>query len=55
MSDHERGAASHEVLELLLDLPLELGIERGSCFVEDQDRRVPQQRPRYRDSLPLST
>ena len=40
-------------LELLLDLPLELGVERGRGFVEDQDRRVAQQCPRDRDALPL--
>ena len=55
MRDDERRAALHQLLELLLDLALELRVERRSRLVEDQDRRIAQQRPRNRDALPLAT
>ena len=51
--DHERRAVGHQRLELVLDLALEFGVERGRRLVEDQDRRVAQQRTCDRDALAL--
>ena len=54
MRDDERRAVVHQLLQRILDEALGLGVERGGRFVEDQDRRILQQRARDRDALPLS-
>ena len=43
----------HQPIERLLDHGLVLRIDRGERFVEDQDRRVAQNRARDREALAL--
>ena len=50
----KRRAPLRQPVERLLDHRLVLGIDRGQRLVEDQDRRVAQQRPRDRQALPLA-
>ena len=52
--DHERRAARHEALERLLDRALALGVERRRRLVEDEDRRVLEERARDRETLALA-
>ena len=52
--DHEGGAALHHLVERGLHLALGGGVERARRLVEDQDRRVLQQRARNREALPLA-
>ena len=47
-------APLRQPVERLLDHRLVLGIDRGQRLVEDQDRRIAQQRPRDRQTLALS-
>ena len=54
MRDHEGGAALHHLVEGGIDLGLGDGVERAGCLVEDQDRRVLQQRAGDRQALPLA-
>src|SRR5438045_7574997 len=54
MSDHERRSILHQVMECRLDQNLRLSIERRSCFVKNQDRRVLKNCPGNRDSLLLA-
>src|SRR6266480_3033496 len=49
--DHEHGAMRHEVLDRLLHQPLGLGIQGAGRFVENENRRIAQQRARDRDAL----
>src|SRR5262252_723662 len=53
MRDYERGPALHELREALLDHSLGLGIQDGCRFIENQDARLSQERPRDRDALAL--
>ena len=52
--DHQRGAALHDLVERLLHQRLALRIERAGRLVEQQDRRVAQDRPGDGDPLPLA-
>ena len=52
--DDERRAVHHQVRERLLHEQLRFGVERGGRLVEDQNRRVLQQRARDRDPLALA-
>jgi hypothetical protein len=51
---HERGPALHEPPQRLLDEDLALGVQRAGRLVEQQDRRVAQDRPGEGDPLALS-
>ena len=53
MCDHERCAALHERLERLLDVALGFAVERGGGLVENQHRRVLEERARDSEPLPL--
>ena len=53
MREDEGGAALHQPIQRLLDDRLVLRIDRGQRLVEDQDRRVAQQRPGDGDALAL--
>src|SRR5207302_10451962 len=53
MRDDDRRAPAHEPIESLLHEELALVVERARCFVEQEDARVPQDRPRDRDTLAL--
>ena len=44
----------HQPLERVLDQPLALGVERGRGFVEQQHRRIAQQRAGDGDALALA-
>ena len=48
-------APGHQAVERALDDGFVLGIDRGQRLVENEDRRVAQQRPRDRKPLALST
>src|SRR5579875_1220303 len=52
--DRDRRPPLREPVERLLDEPLGLGVERGGRLVEDEDRRVAEDRPRDRDPLLLA-
>ena len=52
--DHEGGAALHHLVERGLHLALGCGVERARRLVEDQDRRILQQRARDREALALA-
>ena len=54
MRDRDDGAALGETFERELNLLFRFGIERGSRFIEEQDRRVFQQRAGDRETLLLS-
>ncbi len=52
--DHHGRASLHQGLERCLHVALGFRIERRRCFVEDQHRRVLEQRARDRQPLPLA-
>ena len=52
--EDQRRAALHQPVERLLDHGLVLGVDGGERLVEDQDRRVPQERARDREALALA-
>ncbi len=54
MRHHQRGPALHQPVERILHRPLAFGIERRSRFVEQQDRRVLQDRPCDGEALALA-
>jgi hypothetical protein len=54
VGDHQRGAAAHDAVERGLDVALGFGVERRGGFVEDEDRRVLQQRPGDGQALALA-
>src|SRR3954447_9655197 len=54
MGDHERGAALHQTFQRALYEPLRFGVERGRGLIEDENRRIFEQRTRNREPLPLS-
>src|SRR5258705_13757577 len=51
--EDERGPVQHQRGQRVLDQHLGLGVQRRGGLVEDQDRRVAQDRARNRDALPL--
>lgn len=53
MRDHERGPAFHESPQRLLDKDFALRVQCAGRLVEQQDRRITQDRPGQRDSLLL--
>ncbi len=55
VSDDQRGAALHHMVQSPLDMPLGLGIQRRSRFVKNQYRGILEQCTRNRQALPLST
>lgn len=52
--DHQCGTPAAELGEFGLDLALGRGVERARGFVEDEDRRILQDRPRDCDALFLA-
>src|SRR5215475_9472025 len=54
MRDRQRRATAAELRDRLLYIALGLSVERGGCFIEQDDRRVLDQRPRDRDTLALA-
>src|SRR2546427_3756489 len=52
--DANRGAPPHQFLQRLLNGPLGFGVQRAGGFVEDQDGRVPQDRPGDGQALALA-
>ncbi len=55
MGDHQRGAPGHQAGQRLLDQVLALCVEGAGGFIQQQDRRIHQQRPGNRQALPLPT
>jgi len=53
MGDDERRAVTHQRLQRILDEQLRFCVERRRGLVEDQDRRIPEQRSRDRHTLTL--
>ena len=51
--DHEAGPPCHQVQERLLDAGLGAGVDAAGRLVEDQDRRVREDRPGDGEELPL--
>ena len=54
VGDDQGGAAPGQFEQALLDRPLGFGVERGSRFVQDQNRRVLQEHPRNGQALLLA-
>ena len=54
MGDDECRPSLHELRQAFLNQSFALAVERGGRFVEDQDARVREDRPRDRDALPLA-
>ena len=54
VGDHQRGAVLHQAFERLLDELFALGIQGAGRFVEQQDRRIAQQRAGDGDALLLA-
>ena len=54
MCNHQCGAPALEALQGLLDAGLVFGIDAGKRLVEDQDRRIFQERARDRQPLTLA-
>src|SRR5215510_11720272 len=54
MRDNERGAATHQVAQALLNERFRLRVEAGSRFIENQDARIGKDRARDGDALLLS-
>src|SRR5262245_1741113 len=55
MRDHDRGAALHQPRHRLLDQPFRFRIEARGGLVQDQHRRIRQERARQRHALPLAS
>ena len=53
VGDGEDGLAAHDPRQRVLDLRLDLAVQRARRLVQHQDRRVLEERPRQRDPLPL--
>ena len=53
--DHERGAAGQQRPERVVDVLLDLHVDRAGRVVEDEDRRVGQQGAGDRDPLALAS
>ena len=53
MRDDQRGAPSHQHLQRLLDQVFGLRIQRGGGLIQQQDRRIAQQRAGDGDALAL--
>ena len=51
--DDQHRAVPHQPLDGLLHQPLRLGVERAGGLVENQDRRIAEQRAGDGDPLPL--
>lgn len=54
VSDHQGSTTLHDVVEGCLDMTLRLGIQRRGGLIEDQQRRVFEQRPGNRQTLALT-
>ena len=54
MRDYDRGPILHEPHHGLLNQRLRLRVQTGGRLVQDQDRRIGQERARQRDALPLA-
>ena len=54
VGDHQHGPLLHQAVDRLLHQPLRFGVERAGGLVQDQDRRVAQQRPGDGDPLALA-
>ena len=52
--DDEHRAAGEQPVDGLLHEPLGLGVERRRRFVENEDRRIDEQRARDGETLPLA-
>ena len=52
--DHDAGAAEHQILQRLLNQPLGRRVDARGRFIQNQDRRILQQRPRNREPLFLA-
>ena len=55
MGNDKGRAVLHQVRKRCLDPSLGLRIERRGCLIENQDRRILEQRPRNGDALALAT
>ena len=54
VGDHDGGAVLAEMLDRLLHALFGFGIQRGGRLIEQDDRRVLDQRARHRDALALA-
>ena len=54
VGDDQRGAAGHQPVQRILHQPFAFGIERAGCLIQQQDRRIAQQRAGNRHALALA-
>ena len=54
VGDDDRGPVAGELLQHAVDQLLALQVDLAGGFVEDQDRRIAEDRPGQRDPLPLA-
>ncbi len=54
MGDDQGGAPPHGLVQGALDQELVLGVQRAGRFIQQQDGRIPDQRPRYDQTLTLA-
>ena len=54
VGNDKHGPLPHQTLDGLLDQTLRLGVERAGRLIQDQDRRVAEERPGNRDPLALA-
>ena len=54
MGDHDRDPTLEQAIDRPLDRPLGLGVDAARRFVEDEHRRIREDRPRERHQLPLA-
>ncbi|MMZ68205.1 hypothetical protein D1872_308590 [compost metagenome] len=54
VGDDQRGTAFHHMIQRCLDMPLGLGIQDRSCFIENQQRSVLEQGPGNSQALALA-
>src|SRR5271166_2732951 len=54
VGDHQGRTPAYQRPQGRLNLPFRFAVEGRGCFVEQQDRRVLQHRPRNRDTLALA-
>jgi len=52
--DHDRRAVARQPIERIHDLALCSGVHRARGLIQDEQRRIPQERPSQRDPLALS-
>ena len=54
MRDHKHRASAHQIVQRRLHQRFRLAVQRGGGLIQNQNRRILQQRPRNRQPLALA-